>query len=73
MLAAILTNIIVFSCHNPIIDNWTKVWNEEDAKTLKQAQIRCGEIYPDAPCVKLFRKKEELNYNVICGAKQRND
>ena len=54
-------------CPATKIDNWTKVWNEQDQKTLDGAKIRCGQIYPDAPCVKFFRKKDDTTYNVICG------
>ena len=42
-------------------------WNDYDRSILKQAKKRCGEIYPDAPCVKLFRKWGKQDYSVICG------
>ncbi len=45
-------------------------WNDYDRSILKQAQTRCGELYSDAPCVKLFRKWGPQDYSVICGAKK---
>jgi hypothetical protein len=43
-------------------------WNGHDRKTLKYTKKRCGEIYPDAPCVKWFKKWGKQDYSVICGA-----
>lgn len=63
----ILTLSIFLSCNEPKIENYTKVWNNADQLHLEFAKKRCPEIYPEAPCVKLFRKKEKLVYNVICG------
>lgn len=45
-------------------------WNEEDRKVLAQTKKRCGELYDDSPCVKLFRKWGERDYSVICGAEK---
>lgn len=45
-------------------------WNDYDYSILNQAKRRCGELYPDAPCVKLFRKYNFQQYSVICGAKK---
>jgi hypothetical protein len=60
--------VAALSCPVTTIENWTKVWNAQDQKTLDGAKIRCGQMYPSAPCVKLFRKKDATTYNVICGA-----
>lgn len=65
-----MTNIIlalILSCPATKIDNWTKTWTKQDEITLGMAKKRCAEIYPDAPCVKFFRKKDAYTYNVICG------
>ena len=43
-------------------------WNDYDRSILKQTTKRCGELYPDAPCVKLFRKWGKQDYSVICGS-----
>lgn len=42
-------------------------WNQHDQETLDGAKKRCGELYPDSPCVKLFRKYAFQSYSVICG------
>lgn len=68
MTAEILLFTLAMACPQVKYQNVTKFpWNEEDKKTLVQAQKRCGELYPDAPCVKLFRKFGERDYSVICG------
>ena len=45
-------------------------WNDYDQSMLKQAEKRCGELYDDSPCVKLFKKYDKLSYTVICGEKK---
>ena len=45
-------------------------WNSYDRKELRYARKRCGEIYPDAKCVKLFRKFGKRDFTVICGAEE---
>jgi hypothetical protein len=44
-------------------------WNAYDYSILEQTKHRCGELYPDSPCVKLFRKYNRKQYSVICGEK----
>lgn len=65
--------VLVFAaavCQPPKLENKTKFpWNDFDKKTLKGAATRCGQKYPNSPCVKLFRKHGERDYSVICGAK----
>ena len=57
------------SCPQTKMLNTSKYgWNDYDMDMLKQAKKRCGELYPDAPCVKLFKKYDKLSYSVICGA-----
>ena len=41
-------------------------WNEFDRQTYKVAQRRCGELYKNSPCVKIFRKWGERDYSVLC-------
>ena len=68
MIATIIATVaLTATCPKTRIENWTKVWTKRDQQTLDTARKRCGEIYPDAPCVKMFRKKDETTYNVICG------
>lgn len=59
---------LAISCPVTKMQNVTKFpWNDHDRSILKQAKTRCGELYPDAPCVKLFRKYGKQDYSVICG------
>lgn len=66
MISAILLTLAM-TCPETIIDNRTNEWTPYDMQTLAHAKVRCGEIYPDSPCVKKFIKKDESTYNVICG------
>jgi hypothetical protein len=60
--------LLALSCPDTkMINNSGLPWNKYDYSVLQSAKKRCGEIYPDAPCVKKFYKKEETNYWVICG------
>jgi len=59
--------MLTLSCPVTIIDNHTKEWNLQDKKTLIHAKQRCVELYPEAPCLKLFRKKDSSTYNAVCG------
>lgn len=64
-------NMIFFMafCMEPEILNTTSSpWNNHDEETLTYAKKRCGEIYDDAPCVKLFKKYGKQDYSVICAA-----
>lgn len=68
MLSALLVGAtLAVSCPETKIVNHTKVWNEQDAKTLKSAKSRCSYYYPNSPCVKVFIKKDATTYNAVCG------
>lgn len=55
-------------CSAPnIVNTSDEAWNDHDQKILRSATKRCGEIYNEAPCVKLFHKTEPRSYRVICG------
>lgn len=41
---------------------------EQDIRSLKSAKTRCVYYYPDAPCLKIFERREEGVYRAICGA-----
>jgi hypothetical protein len=56
-------------CQQVAIQNQTKRWDSHDEKALIRASERCGEIYPDAPCLKKFYKLDENRYSALCGAK----
>lgn len=64
-----LTLVLIMSttCPKTQIKNDTDVWNEQDQQTLTKATKRCGELYSDAPCLKLFTKRDENTYRALCG------
>jgi hypothetical protein len=62
-----VTVAIGISCPATVIDNRTNEWNRQDQQTLDNAKKHCGELYPDAPCLKMFRKKDSTTYNAVCG------
>jgi hypothetical protein len=64
--------LTLLSCPETKIVNYTNVWTKTDQSTLDGVKVRCGEIYKDAPCVKIFIKKEEQLYNVVCGDRSEN-
>ena len=53
--------------------NHTEIWNVDDKAALARAQIRCKEIYKDAPCLRVFIKKEVNTYWAICTYKRKKD
>jgi hypothetical protein len=64
-----LALLLALSCPVPKMQNITKEpWTAYDRKEMKWVEKRCGELYPDARCVKLFRKFGHREYTVICGA-----
>lgn len=64
----ILLTLIALSCPQVKMQNTTKYpWNQFDKETLARAKNRCGKIYQDAPCVKLFKKYDKQDYSVVCG------
>jgi len=56
-------------CLPVMIQNQTPRWDPSDEKALTRASVRCGEIYPEAPCLKKFYKLDENRYSALCGAK----
>jgi len=55
----------------PVMQNVSKdPWNDYDRKQMSMAEKRCGELYPDAPCLKLWRKFGIQMYTAICGEKK---
>ena len=58
---------LLLSCSPPVMQNVSKEpWNDYDREELKYVEKRCGEIYLDAPCVRLFRKWDKKSYSVVC-------
>lgn len=54
-----------------MINQTNESWNKFDKTVLQKAEIRCGEIYTDAPCVKKFYKRPEQSYWIVCGEGQK--
>lgn len=65
-MISILVGSLLY-CQKVQITNLTKTWNKNDQESLELATRRCPEIYPEAPCLKYFIKKEDMLYNAICG------
>ena len=55
-------------CAATVIVNHTDVWDEQDKAVVKEASKRCGQIFPDAPCLKKIVKLEDNSYQIYCGA-----
>lgn len=66
-----MTNLILYtflSCPAILMVNKSEEpWNNKDYDTKKRAMQRCGEIYKDSPCLKVFVKTEPQSYWAICG------
>lgn len=63
-----LAILFALNCEPPTLVNVSKYpWVKYDYEILEQAKKRCGELYSDAKCVKLFRKFGYQSYTVICG------
>ena len=61
--------VLALSCPQTKIENASGLeWVRGDDEALASAKKRCPEIYPDAPCLKWFRKYEFQAYDAICGA-----
>jgi hypothetical protein len=58
-------------CIATLIVNNTEVFSRKDEKILASAKARCQQLYPDAPCLIKFIKKDDTTYNVICGETRR--
>ena len=55
-------------CPKTIFENQTKYpWNQRDYSFYKVVTKRCGKLYEQSPCVKIFYKKGQNDYSVICG------
>jgi len=60
--------ILALSCPEIVVVNTSGLeWNAVDQDTLMSAKSRCVKIYPDAPCLKWFRKYDFQAYDAICG------
>lgn len=59
-------------CSAIIIINLLNVpLNRTDKIVMKHAQTVCEQRYPEAPCLKIFKKLGPNNYQVTCGKKEK--
>ena len=64
--------LAALSCSPPVMQNVSKYpWNDYDKKEMKMAEKRCGELYSDAPCLKLWRKFGDRMYTAICAQEKK--
>jgi hypothetical protein len=65
--------IMALSCPPTKVKNLTNFpWNAFDQKSLEHATKRCGQIYIKSPCLKVFRKVDERDYQATCGSGTKN-
>lgn len=67
MIATIVLAVGLICPTTVQVNKTDEPWNDHDKKTLEFVKKRCEQIYPDAPCVKLFRKFDSQSYTVLCG------
>lgn len=59
------------SCPKTVMLNTSKFpWVDYDYEILDYSKKRCGQMYQNSPCVKLFKKYNKQQYSVICGSKK---
>lgn len=66
-----LLALLALSCPLTLVVNNTKEWTVDDQHTLDNAKKRCGELYPDAPCLTKFEKTAALAYRAYCGEEEK--
>lgn len=65
--------ILALTCSDTVIKNTSKYpWNDYDTQILTYLKRRCGEVYPDAPCLKWMKKWGEKDYSAICTGQKVN-
>lgn len=63
----IIAIALALSCAEPKLINASKEpWTKFDRKTIQTAKVRCGQIYKESPCVKVFKKTRPRTYVVVC-------
>jgi hypothetical protein len=62
---------ITLLCSQTKLIGFEQGMTSDDRTSLKSATGRCKEIYPDAPCLKVFEKRSERAYRAICGKEKK--
>jgi hypothetical protein len=65
--ATVLSLVLSASCPATKLIGFDAPLTQDEMTSLVHAQKRCGEIYPDSPCLKSFEKREEQVFWAICG------
>jgi len=63
----ILSTFLSVNCPETLLIGFNSPLTIQETESLQQAKARCGEIFPDAPCLKSFEKREENIFWAICG------
>jgi hypothetical protein len=53
-----------------IINKTNRKWEKRDTEVLKSAKRRCGQKYPNNPCLVEFRRYDNYHYEAICGGEK---
>lgn len=63
--------LAALNCPKPDLVIWEPPWEWIDQQNFQAAQKRCGQKYPNSPCLKKFEKRGERSYWVICGPEKK--
>jgi len=66
MVASIFSILLSGICPETRLIGFNTTPTIQEVKDLNQAKKRCNELYPDAPCLKSFEKREEQVFWAIC-------
>jgi len=64
--AIVLSTLLSGACPETNLIGFDAPLTQQETANLNQAKKRCGELYPDAPCLKSFEKREEGVFWAIC-------
>lgn len=63
----VLSVALAAQCPETKLVGFDKPLDENEREVLANAKKRCGEIYPEAPCLVKFEKRGERNFWATCG------
>lgn len=67
MFSLFIVLAVAATCPKTELVGFEDGMTQDDQDAFTSAKKRCAEIYPEAPCLKKFVKRGELNYWAICG------
>lgn len=59
--------LMAMKCPDATLLGFDSKLNLIERQSLSRAKNHCSELYPEAPCLKKFIKREELVFWAICG------